>query len=145
LTIFFNWLAVTETVTTFSELFWKIWISKNYSLPDATDQDKCFMFELATLTNRVVVFYKEEHLYLHGVRNLSTLLEEEPENFAQKYNWTCSPSFNLNSLDEVIKAASALNPIEAEGFVVRDVHFNRVKIKCPKYVQISLLSVKDKT
>jgi hypothetical protein len=44
----------------------------------------------------------------------------------------------------MIKAAAELNPSQAEGFVACDSAFNRLKVKSPNYVQMALLTVKDK-
>jgi hypothetical protein len=44
--------------------------------------------------------------------------------------------YPLNSVEDIIKAAEALNPIQNEGFVVVDSKFKRTKIKSPSYVMI---------
>jgi len=102
------------------------------------------MFELATPMNKVIVAYQVNHLHLHGCRNMTTLLEEDPLPFSQKYNWNLVPSHDFFSLDDVLAASKKLNAIYAEGFVVRDHKFSRIKIKAPMYVQLSLLSWNDK-
>ncbi len=42
----------------FAELFWKVWNEQGYQLPQETDC--CFMFELMTRYNRIVVRQKRK-------------------------------------------------------------------------------------
>jgi hypothetical protein len=111
-----------------------------YDLPE--DKNFCYIFELFTPENPIVVQTQESKLYLHGCRNLKTFKEEFPEIFAEKFNWQCVEPLPLKSLDEVLAAAKKLNPIEHEGYVVCDRSFNRVKIKVKKrkfHNQVSFL------
>eukprot|EP01129_Flabellula_baltica_P004983 TRINITY_DN1774_c0_g1_i6.p1 TRINITY_DN1774_c0_g1~~TRINITY_DN1774_c0_g1_i6.p1 ORF type:complete len:283 (+),score=46.20 TRINITY_DN1774_c0_g1_i6:303-1151(+) len=134
-----------EDYVTFSKLFWRLFREKGYLLPSEEDRDKCFMFELSSHENNLIVRYPEPILQLHGVRNLSTLDEELPESYAEKYHWDLVPEvFGFNTIEEVVESAKGLNAMEQEGYVVVDSQFNRVKIKCPMYVQLSLLSKTDK-
>jgi len=118
----------TKSDGTFADLFWRIFNEKGYKIPDETDKNMCFMFELATPKNKVIVNYTEDYLYLHGCRNLTNLYEDDPTPFALKYNWLCSPSFEFKSIEEVLEASKKLNPAYAEGFVIRDHKFQRVKV-----------------
>lgn len=126
------------------------------------------MFELFSFRNPVVIVPKDENILLHGVRNLDTFREEEPEIPASKYGWNLVPGIknyyfiqfqvstkNFKSLEDVVASAKKLDPgrytiklkmlkIRSEGFVVRDGNFNRVKVKSPQYVCMSLMSWKDK-
>jgi len=97
------------------------------------------MFELTSKDNKVVVQHKNDNLFFHGARNMITLEEEEITPFAKLYSWEPIPSFEYHSLAEVVEAAKILNALEHEGFVCRDVHFRRIKVKSPTYVQIALL------
>eukprot|EP01080_Neovahlkampfia_damariscottae_P010963 gene10963-3671_t len=117
-----------------AELFWKTFKELNYQLPKETDF--CFIFELFTPQNQIIVQTKTPKLYLHGCRNLKTYKEDFPEKYAEKYSWECVKPLPLNSLSEILKAAKDLNPIEHEGYVVCDKNFNRVKIKSPSYVAL---------
>ncbi len=121
----------------FAELFWKVWQELGYQLPEETDQ--CFMFELITPYNRIVVQPKNNHIVLHGVRNTQTLLETDPSIWANKYGWELVASYPLTSWKEVIEAAQHLDPMNSEGYIICDANFNRVKVKSPQYVAISHL------
>lgn len=66
----------------FRDLFWRIWTSKGYTLP--SDTRKCYMFEMMTPEHVIVVRPTEAQIYLHGVRNLVSLQEEDPQPVAEK-------------------------------------------------------------
>lgn len=103
-------------------------------LPD--EAEKCFMFELCTSENRILVEHAHPRVVLHGVRDMDTLLEEHPEPYAEKYGWEMCRSHQLGTLEEILEAAKTLKPNESEGYVVRDNAFNRVKVKAPQYVAL---------
>lgn len=117
---------------TFRELFWSTWGHQHLGLPDL-DPDFTYVFELTSPLNRVVVAHDDHRLTLLGVRSRVT---------GQEFPASAFPALNpvrehpLGSLVDVRAAAEVLNPIAAEGFVVVDRHFNRVKIKSPRYVAI---------
>eukprot|EP01102_Stenamoeba_stenopodia_P018090 TRINITY_DN6593_c0_g1_i1.p1 TRINITY_DN6593_c0_g1~~TRINITY_DN6593_c0_g1_i1.p1 ORF type:complete len:375 (+),score=62.11 TRINITY_DN6593_c0_g1_i1:223-1347(+) len=125
--------------TTFAEDFWRIWNSLGYRLPEETD--KCFMFEMVSYSNRIVCFYAEEGIYIHGCRDLKTFTEEDPAHYAAKYGWKPVKTVPLTSIDEVLRLVEEINGAKEEGFVIRDAGFRRVKIKSPTYVKLSLLSL----
>jgi hypothetical protein len=102
------------------------------------------MFEFLSCDGRIIVKYEQDDVYLHGVRNLTTLAEEDHVVYANKYKWKSVPFREYKSLEEISKAAAELNPAKAEGFVACDVNFKRLKVKSPNYVQMALLTVKDK-
>lgn len=121
----------------FADLFWKVWQELGYQYP--LEIDHCFIFELITPYNRIVVQPKENQLVLHGVRNIQTLEESEPSLWANQYGWQLVPSYPLTSWTEVIKAAEILDPLTSEGYIVCDAEFHRIKVKSPQYVAISHL------
>lgn len=115
---------------TFKDLFWKVWNELGYKLP--TIVNMCYVFELCTPYNRVVVPYKDNRIVLHGTRELVTMQECKPKVVSDLYSWECIKEFDANVLETV----SDLDPMKQEGFVVCDHNFNRVKIKSPKYVSL---------
>ena len=126
---------VLGTSTTFHDLFWKTWDKMGYQLPQK--KHCCFMFELMTPYNRVVVRHKEPKLVLHGGRNLGTFKELNPVIEAHLNGWECAKVFPLQSWDDIIAAAKQLDPMEGEGYVVCDANYNRVKVKSPQYVAVA--------
>lgn len=121
----------------FAELFWRVWNELGYKLPN--DTSKCYMFELMTAYNKVVVNHGKNRIVLHGARDLNTLEELFPFSVAKENGWECVRVFDYRNIDDVVNAASGLSGILNEGFVVCDKNFNRVKIKSPEYVRYSHL------
>ncbi|ARF10749.1 RNA ligase [Hokovirus HKV1] len=124
-----------DNKNTFADLFWSTWNNLNYSLPN--DTTKCYIFELVSPENRIIVAYQKYDIILHGVRCLITLNELDPEYYANINNWQLVKSYNMASLEEVLNASNKLNPIESEGYILCDNKFNRCKIKSTKYIQIA--------
>lgn len=120
---------------TFQQLFWQVWQQLGYQLPEETDY--CFMFELMTPYNRVVVRQLQNKLVLHGVRNLKNLQEEQPFFWSNKYNWQPIKTYPFNNLSAILQATEILDPLEGEGYIVCDLFFNRLKIKSADYVRLS--------
>lgn len=131
----------TNQDLTYRELFWKTWDQLGYVLPPSPDElgaTYTFSFELMTPHNRVVVRHINSRLVLHGVRNLFTLQEEPSEHWAKKLHYEAVKTHALTR-EGLREAARAISPMDGEGFVVRDSHFQRVKIKSEGYVEVSLL------
>jgi len=123
-----------KTKNTFSYFFWKVWGELNYSLP--TDTTKCYMFELLSQYNQIIVPQSGKRIVLHGVRCLKTLKEHNPF-ISKKYGWEIVQSFIFNSLPEAVETGKKLNPDKNEGYVICDSNFNRIKVKSFTYVQIA--------
>lgn len=119
---------------TMQQLFWRTWNHLGYALPTATHQ--CFMFELMTPINRIVVRHDAPRLVLHGARDLVSMMELEPDDIAANNGWECVQSYPLTTLEETVAAAAELDPLQGEGFIVRDAMFRRVKVKSPQYVAL---------
>ena len=125
------------TTTTFADLFWQVWKELEYKL-DSADKNVCYMFELATPFNRIVVQHKENKIVLHGARRLSDFRELNPVVEAHNNGWECVKTYPLGSWDEIVAAAKDLNPMQNEGYVVCDsTNYNRVKVKGPQYVAVA--------
>lgn len=123
---------------TYEQLFWEIFESNGYKLPEGVPGMYTYMFELCSPRNPVVVAYPEDKLILHGVRNMITLREES---FHDAYmhgmlGWDTIQEHNFDSWEDVVSTASSLKGEEGEGFIAVDVNYNRVKIKGEDYVKI---------
>ncbi len=128
----------------FQTLFWQVWNELGYCLPNAAlpevaAQDYCFCFELMTPYNRVVVRHQENQLVLHGVRNRITHQEADPNLWADRYGWSGVNTVKLNNWNDILATAQTLDPQAAEGYIVCDAAFRRVKVKSPQYVALSHL------
>ena len=101
------------------------------------DEDKTYMFELVGPYNRVVVPYDEPRLYFLGARNKFTGEEFDCSSLSAGAlgmgRFDLPKKYPINSLEHCIKLTESF-PWDAEGFVVSDVHGNRVKVKSPAYV-----------
>lgn len=100
------------------------------------DPNYCYMFELCTPYNRVVVQHGKSRVYLHGARNITTLQEEWPERFAEALKVPTPRRYELGDAESCLAAAKKLQPLENEGYVVCDARFNRIKIKSPAYIAL---------
>jgi len=105
------------------------------------DKDYTYIFECVSPYNRVVIKYDQPKLYLIGKRNNKTGEEVIPEDLG-----IARPlEYNLSSVEECIEAAKKLNTeneIKAEGFVVVDKNWHRIKIKSPEYVAVHYVKTK---
>lgn len=117
---------------TFADLFWKVWDELGYKLP--RDTNVCYMFELMTPFNRIVVRHKENRIALHGARRLSDFKELNPIVEGHHHDWEVAKTFPMDSWDSISNALEELDPTEGEGFVVVDANYNRVKVKSAAYV-----------
>jgi hypothetical protein len=124
----------------FAELFRRTWLELGYRLPDPQAKDWCYLFELCTKYNRVIVPHQKPRLVLHGVRCRHAPYQEGyPEDEAADLGYECVKSFPMYNFDQVVASCETANPMECEGYVVRDFGFNRVKVKSPQYVAMAHL------
>ena len=100
---------------------------------EALDKNCTYIFEIVSPYQQIVIRYPVTMLYHIGTRDNRTGEED--------WRWigVMHPqSFKLDSLDDCIRAAQALNKdtdkILNEGFVVVDQNWRRLKIKSPEYV-----------
>ena len=101
---------------------------------DDLDTHYCYWFELVSKWNPLVVQYEEEALYYLGCRNMETMKEESaipPALYWQPY----PRSYNFSSLADTIAAANQLQ--NAEGYVVVDGNWNRIKVKGEEYLRLA--------
>ena len=101
---------------------------------DTLDRDTTYIFELVSPDSRVVVPYETTTLYHIGTRNNRTGQEMDTDIGIRK-----PKMYPIHSLGECVETAIRLNrtgsgEIMAEGFVVVDENWNRVKVKSPDYI-----------
>ena len=104
-----------------------------HELFNMLDTKYTYMFELVSPYNRVVIPYEKTELYFLGSRMNRNGVEYMPELSKVSNYFKIPKRYNLSSLEDVRKAANALQ-WDQEGYVVCDADFNRVKIKSPSYV-----------
>jgi hypothetical protein len=128
---------VSDKSMTFSELFWKTWMDRNYDLPD--NHNYTYIFEMTSPLTQVLVPHVENHIRLIGVRDLTTMQEVDINTITK--NWEKVKCFPVASIEEAEALCQTMNPMEQEGFVITDAKFNRVKLKSPQYAAISHLGL----
>ena len=109
--------------------------AENYENIDYSllDKDSTYIFELVSPEGQIVINYPSSLLYHIGTRsNISGCEREEDIGIIKP------KSYPLGSLEECVEAARALNmgadEVVAEGFVVVDGGYNRVKVKSLDYI-----------
>jgi hypothetical protein len=141
-----NAVSVTgeKSDLTFGELFNSAWAKKQLD-PNTLDHSLTYMFELVSPYNRIVVKHDDTGLYFLGARNNREPYNEfAPEDFHTLTHALPIPQrFSLADfataarLSAAIEKAKRLDGTHNEGFVAIDRNFNRMKIKSPKYVELS--------
>lgn len=133
----------------FAELFWKTFNQHDIRLPNS-DIGMCFMFELTSQYNKVVVRHSKPGLTLLGARDITTQKEMSAEEaIGYLLDWDCEwrtdhsrdillpvQEYPLTSFEQIIETFPSIDPMSQEGYVVVDANFNRVKVKSPAYVAL---------
>ena len=99
-----------------------------------------FMFELTSPYNKIIVPYETTKLSLLGCRDADGL-EHTPEWAAREFNLSFeTPAvFPLKNIDAVIAYCESIKTNDREGVVAQDGNFNRIKIKCSRYLDLAFL------
>jgi hypothetical protein len=127
--------AAKDSSMTLGDVFWQVWASQGYALP--VDTDLCYIFELLSDKNPVQVKYANNEIVLHGVRNVKTLKEIDPEIIAAQTGWKCIQIHNIDKNPEsAVAFVNSRSGMDYEGIVVCDANFNRIKIKSHAYINI---------
>lgn len=100
------------------------------------DSTYCYMFELTSPYNHIVVKYEGTKLWLLGARNMLT--DEEVDVECELDDIEIPTFYSYHSLSECIAAAHKMGDDE-EGYVVCDANFNRIKIKGDEYLKLHKL------
>lgn len=123
---------------TFATLFWETFNKMGLEL-SSEHTNLCFMWELTSPFNRIVVRYQQPQLTLIGVRNKDTGEELSLDMFPQ---YPVVQTYALNNADSIIASLKDVSPVSMEGYVVRsntrDEYggWTRLKIKSPQYVAL---------
>lgn len=100
----------------------------------------CYTFELTAPENQIVVNYTDRRLTMTGIRNISTLEETLPSVYLREnptVPFTCARAYFGWDRHFAEMQVSTLNPRDAEGYVLLDSNWNRVKIKSEAYCLLS--------
>lgn len=132
-----------EAITGFGKSFGEIvetTLSLNFSTLELfyskLDKNICYIFELESIYNQIVVNQADNQgkLTLLGARSLETFQELDlkhinlsPINLVTRYKLT------KHTMEKFVNSR---DPKEAEGLVVCDHNFNRIKVKSQEYIRI---------
>lgn len=99
-------------------------------------ENDTFLFELATPLNKVVVPWDAYHIYPLSIIDNRTGTEVDRDLVEKIFpEFAKVKVYPLTSIEECVQAAKTL-PYTEEGYVVRDKHNNRLKVKSPAYVAV---------
>jgi T4 RnlA family RNA ligase len=113
-------------------LFMEAWQKTGVDMCEL-DTEYAYLFELVSPHNRVVVPYSETTIYHIGTRSNTTAQETNKDIGVPK-----PQEYAISTLEDCIAQALRLGH-EAEGYVVVDKFYNRIKVKSPVYVAMSHL------
>jgi hypothetical protein len=131
---------ITGTVKDFRSLFIQTVGMNINEFMSNMSTEYSYSFELCTLYNQVVKLHTEPKVYLTGAFNVKT--GEELDDFHLTY---CAgmlgvlrpqiysfPEFEVNKL---LESFADMHPTD-EGYVLKDIYGNRLKVKNPAYVDL---------
>lgn len=124
----------------FADHFWQTWRAEGYTLPDTPRW--IYVFELSSRIHPIVVQHERDSLRLLGARDMATLAESFPEPVAAARGWRSVAQRSLwpdgaparARLAAVRAHVAGLDGRTAEGVVVCDGRFERLKFKSPGYL-----------
>lgn len=97
------------------------------------NKNKTYIFEIISPYNKIVIRYDETELYLIGIRDNITQLEESIDHI--ELGIKKPRKYDIKSLEEAVETINKIcKPGERyEGFVVVDKNFTRLKVKSQFY------------
>lgn len=132
--------SIGNSDKTFQDLFWETFDSLDYNLPPITYGDYtsyCYIFELLTPLNEIVVKHHESRLVLHGVRNVSIGRELQPETMLLATNWEIIASNKIEpTWGAILNFVNSRSAEFHEGVVVTQYNggwVSRAKVKSLDY------------
>ena len=130
---------VNDSAYTFAELFWEtlgLYEGEDWDTPPWESPDWCYLFELTTPHNRVVVNHLTAGLTLLGVRDRVSGQWVKTADTVMARVVPVVREFPLQSFADIQATFTGMDPLAQEGYVVVDAAGNRVKVKHPGYVAI---------
>ena len=124
---------------TFAELFWQtlgLYLGEDWDTPPWESTDWCYLFELTTPQNRVVVNHLTAGLTLLGVRDRASGSWVETSDAVMARVVPPVREYPLQSFADIQATFGTMDPLTQEGYVVVDAAGKRVKVKHPGYVAI---------
>lgn len=123
----------------FAALFWEtlgLYLGVDWDTPPWESPDWCYLFELTTPQNRVVVNHLAASLTLLGIRNRASGQWVRTADAVMAQVVPAVREFPLQSFADIQTTFDGMDPLQQEGYVVVDALGNRVKVKHPGYVAL---------
>jgi hypothetical protein len=123
----------------FAALFWEtlgLYLGEDWETPPWESSDWCYLFELTTPQNRVVVNHQAASLTLLGIRDRSSGQWAKASDTVMARVVPLVREFPLQSFADIQATFDTMDPLQQEGYVVADAHGHRVKVKHPGYVAL---------
>ena len=123
----------------FADLFWEtlgLYEGEDWDAPPWESPNWCYLFELTTPHNRVVVNHLTAGLTLLGVRDRAGGQWVRASETAMARVVPVVREFSLQSFADIEATFAGMDPLAQEGYVVVDAQGRRVKVKHPGYVAI---------
>ena len=130
---------VNDSAYTFAELFWEtlgIYLGEDWDTAPWESADWCYLFELTTPHNRVIVNHLTAGLTLLGVRDRASGQWVTDSDTVLARVVPVVREFPLQSFADIQGTFDRMDPLQQEGYVVVDAWGNRVKVKHPGYVAL---------
>lgn len=130
---------VGDSAFTFAELFWEtlgIYLGEDWDTAPWEKSDWCYLFELTTPHNRVVVNHLTAGLTLLGVRDRVSGQWVKTTDTVMARVVPVVREYPLQSFADIQATFNGMDPLAQEGYVVVDALGRRVKVKHPGYVAI---------
>lgn len=126
---------ICDTELTFGDIFNEaLGCSSVPVFMDELDTNMTYMFELVSPMSRTTIYYPETKLYYLGQRDIRTMQElKDYKPFMKDFGVLCPKEYPLKTIEECLEYVNTMTKNE-EGFVIKDKHFNRIKLKSPKYL-----------
>ncbi len=130
---------VNDSAYTFAELFKEtlgLYLGEDWETPPWENTDWCYLFELTTPHNRVIVNHLTAGLTLLGVRDRVSGQWVKTSETVMARVVPVVREYPLRSFADILATFTGMDPLQQEGYVVVDAAGSRVKVKHPGYVAI---------
>lgn len=130
---------VNDSAITFAALFWQtlgLYLGEDWETAPWESADWCYLFELTTPQNRVVVNHLTAGLALLGVRDRTSGAWVKTLDTTMAKVVPPVREYPLQSFADIQATFQSMDPLQQEGYVVVDALGNRVKVKHPGYVAL---------
>jgi hypothetical protein len=123
----------------FAALFWEtlgLYLGEDWETPPWESANWCYLFELTTPHNRVVVNHLQAGLTLLGIRDRASGDWVKISDTVMARVVPVVREFPLQSFADIQATFDVMDPLQQEGYVVVDASGHRVKVKHPGYVAL---------